>query len=1378
MRQSIINHCQKNIQTFKRCFVLPVASCIGILLSLSSTNAASASEKEMLVVMNGSGKVERYDSKGKHLGTLIRATPNPNAIAIGPDGRIYIGSGEIGWPGVVNRYDLKTGRFLGAFIAAEPGQPGSLLRAVGLAWHQNALFVVGCDSGQIHQFDVKTGAFKREAAKGPPGGFTQLAIRDGKIHVADFKAQGIKRYDLATGKDEGFTIKRDGVQPWGAVFDKQGRLFWSGSTNEIRMFDGKTDTLFSAGAPLGTPIHMEIGPDGLLYVANLGSNTIAAYDIQKKSLVRTIKGPEIVGPIGMAWVEASEFKSSPELINESNQDPTEIAYFREKVEPILKSRCYECHSHEKKIKGGLALDSKSGWLKGGDTGPAIVPGKPEESLFITAISHSDESLQMPPKQKLAESEIAILSSWIKRGATDPRVSSKLNAWEKTYQDRLNWWSLKPVERQPAPKVQNNSWTRNEIDPFILARLEPKKLRPAAEADRVTLARRLSFALTGLPPETRLVESFVADQSTAAYENLVDKLLVSPHFGERWARHWMDVVHYSDTHGYEWDAPAKNGWMYRDYLTRAFNQDISFKQLIMEQIAGDLIPPRVDYKTGLNESIIGPMSMRQGERRHGDNSAIEGVTQEAITNMIDTVTKGYLATTVACAQCHDHKLDAVSQRDYYAMAGIFMSSRWGVRTADVTDPNLKTINELKKIKNEMRAELAKTWKSQHGEIVAKLKSIKPDEKAAAFPESIMAFLQRPDSKPISTTQFLQERQRRSQENQTHLKLLADFATPGQENGWRFDGFGMKHGLARDGDFVVADEGNATILHFLPAGRWSHLWSQRLAGSARSPLLEQGPPQTLSVGYAAGRKVGVSFNIDHAFHSERMQFPEKPTPGGWLTLTNGNFDRLSGPADQLSRRIYLEFVTKSLNNYFPARTGYGGITDADIADPRSWFGLTQIYQHPATWLPQDDLGRFQPLFAPDSAVPSHDHRAEQCADLILEAVKRWSEDKVTAQDVKILNEATAAGWLNNSPQVSPRIGQLVNAYRQKEKQIQPDCTIGSVDDWHEGRDEYIGLRGSYTEFGDEVPRGNIRFLGGPDSNISTSRNSGRLELANSLASDQNPLTARVFVNRVWLHLFGEGLVRTPDDFGHLGEKPDNPELLDALAARFMQDGWSVKKLVRLMVTSATWRQSGRAELNAIEIDPENRLWHHYPQRRLEAEALRDSILAVSGRLDPAVGGPPIDPYRTAQDAAKRLFSGPLDGNGRRSIYLKMTMMEPPRFLALFNQPIPKLTTGKRDRTNVPDQALAMLNDPFVIKMADYWAEQVMEEGSLDAKTRISGMLRNALGRTPEPNEINRLMKLALKSTEIHQLKSDQMMTSRVVWSDVAHAILNLKEFLYVR
>lgn len=1058
-------------------------------------------------------------------------------------------------------------------------------------------------------------------------------------------------------------------------------------------------------------------------------------------------------------------------------DPKKLEFFESRIRPILAAHCYECHSAQAtELKGGLRLDLRGGWQAGGDSGePAIVPFKPDESPLVRAVRHDNPDQAMPPNRpKLPEAAIADLIEWVRMGAIDPRTEvietrSAAPDWETIQAARRDWWSLRPLVQAELPSVTRGNWPRHDLDRFILAALEARGLAPAAPAEPRALARRLSLALTGLPPNPETVDRFVADPSDAAFAELVDSLLASAHFGEHWARHWMDVVHYSDTHGYEWDAPAKNAWMYRDYLVRAFNADVPYSRLVLEQIAGDLIDPRVDPATGLNETLIGPMALRLGERRHGDNADVEGVTQEAMANIIDTVGKGFVGTTLACAQCHDHKFDAVSQKDYYALLGIFMSTRWGVRCADTVDPNLCTLEALRGIKQRIREEVCKVWQAEQPALAAKIQAIAADEKPlATLPETLLGFWQRSLATPVTAEEFAVERDRRIAENQANLTLVADFTREGGEGGWRWDGFGMQHGLAGDGEMVVADEGSQVVRQILPAGRWSHLWSARLAGALRSPMIDPAGAPTFSIGMAGGLYAAQSPIVDNAFHSERMQFLNQPAPG-WLTFKGGNFSTLEGTPDQARRRFFMELVTKSLNNYFPPRTGYGGSKEAELNDERSWFGATRVYQHAAGKPPLDDLARYAPLLADTTDW------ATRLANLIGAAVDRFSRNACGTDDALLLDEALRIGWLANDVQAAPELARLVAEYQSVEKKLRPDRTIGSMQDWNEGRNDRLSVRGSYTEFGDEVPRSNARLLGG-EVPASPSA-SGRLELARSLVSEQNTLTARVFVNRVWLYLFGEGLVRTPDDFGHLGQTPTHPELLDHLATRFVSEGWSLKKLVTYLVTSSTWRQSHGTSAPALELDPENRLWHHMPPRRMEAEAIRDSILAVSGRLDSALGGAPVDPYRTATDAAKRLFSGPLDGNGRRSIYTKMTLMEPPRFLAIFNQPLPKLTTGRRDVTNVPDQALALLNDPFVIAMAEFWGQRVLHDGSTSPEERAARMLREALARTARPEEVSRLVNLATRSAALRAASPGALMECQAAWQDVAHAIFNLKEFIYV-
>ncbi|MCY2962511.1 MAG: DUF1549 domain-containing protein [Planctomycetota bacterium] len=362
-----------------------------------------------------------------------------------------------------------------------------------------------------------------------------------------------------------------------------------------------------------------------------------------------------------------------------------VEFFEKKIRPVLVEHCYQCHSAESKtLEGTLRLDLKAGWQLGGDSGePAVVPGKPDESPLIRAVRHGEGTV----------------------------TRDETARWEAEFQSRLDWWSLRPVADVAPPDVVGD-WPRDAVDRFILSQLTQRQLHPAANADALTLLRRLSFVLTGLPPASDVVTNFPArfeEDPAAALEAVVDALLMSPDFGERSARHWMDVVRYTDTYGYEWDNPAKGSWEYRDYLIRAFNNDIGFDQLIREQIAGDLLATsRIDPASGFHESLIGPMFYHMGEHRHGDNEMLNGVREEMIDNKIEAFSKAFLAMTVACARCHDHKLDAISQQDYYALAGMFMTPRWTSRSIDAPQKNAPMIGELQRLRDAIRDRTATLW----------------------------------------------------------------------------------------------------------------------------------------------------------------------------------------------------------------------------------------------------------------------------------------------------------------------------------------------------------------------------------------------------------------------------------------------------------------------------------------------------------------------------------------------------------------------------------------------------------------------------------------------------------------------------------------------
>ncbi|MDA1053634.1 MAG: PSD1 and planctomycete cytochrome C domain-containing protein [Planctomycetota bacterium] len=1064
-----------------------------------------------------------------------------------------------------------------------------------------------------------------------------------------------------------------------------------------------------------------------------------------------------------------------------SEDAASSELFESRIRPMLVRHCYECHSHAvAEPKGGLRVDSRDAIRAGGETGPAVVPGDVAKSLLIAAIRH--ESFEMPPNMKLPESVIADFVKWIEIGAPDPRdappdpnaVASEL--WEAQFQERLNWWSLQPVVRPEVPVVKDSQWSAQAIDRFILAKLEERQLRPATSADKPTLIRRLSFTLTGLPPTPQQVAQFLEDESSSAYEALVDRLLDSPHFGERWARHWMDVVRYTDTYGYEWDIPAKGAWRYRDYLIRAFNRDVPFEQLVREQIAGDLLePPRVNTTDQINESLIGTMFFQMGENRHGDSSEFNGIHQEMLDNKIDAFSKAFQAMTIACARCHDHKLDAISQREYYALAGSFMSSRWVTNTIDLPQRHADVIAQLKAIKAKLRSALATAWLTELQQISSKLPVA---EQPLPLEDPLYAWKRIHDESAQGgeiasvwsavAKAYADASAARTTENKAHFQLVADFRQ-GIPDGWSVDGVGLRE-IVRSGDFMVALEGDSAVRSISPGGLFTNSLSPRLNGAVRTPYLNTFTQGHISFECCGGDFAAQRTVYDNAFLTEKQVY---------LTNTTPKWELLSTVPAMRDRRIFIEFATKTSNPNFPPRAGLGGATTPEQEfDPQSWFGITRVVTHDAPFTPKDELTRFTSLLAGD--VPKDlEQAAARYVEWLTSAVDAWQNDTASPEDVERLNWLLDNKFLDNTigRDAGSPIARLVAEYRKTEELLATPCTVNGMADIEDGYDYRLNVRGDYDQLSDAVPRGFVRAVTGSPQAFASMR-SGRLELAEFVASAENPLTARVFVNRAWHWIFGTGIVSTPSDFGHLGDRPTHPELLDYVAAQFVEDGWSMKKLIRAIVLTETFRQAGSVDQSARDIDPKNRLLHHYPLRRLEAEAIRDAILAVSARLDPQLFGPPIDPVRANEDPQKRLFSGPLDGSGRRSIYTKITIMEPPRLLALFNQPEPKISTGQRDVTNTPAQSLALLNDPFVEQQAKHWATRLIEVDHRTAADRVTYMCEVALGRPATAEELARWSLMVDDLASLHKVAPDEQMASVAVWKDVAHTIFNLKEFLYIR
>lgn len=1079
----------------------------------------------------------------------------------------------------------------------------------------------------------------------------------------------------------------------------------------------------------------------------------------------------------------------------AEDDAAKSEFFERRIRPILVRHCYECHSGaSNEIKGGLRLDFRDAVLKGGDSGPAIAPGKAEESLLLTAVKH--DGLEMPPGRKLSDAEISDLHDWVTSGAFDPRdhppdlKAQAEETFEALYQDRRQWWSLQPITKTIPPEIRvsdiapatsTDAVGLTDLDRFIVAKLRDNQLELAPAADRITLARRAWFAVIGLPPTERELAEFLNDTSDDAWPRLVDSLLNSPHFGERWARHWMDVVRYTDTYGYEWDMPAKGAWRYRDYLVRAFNQDIPFDQLIREQIAGDLLPtPRINTELGINESLIGPMFYQMGEKRHGDSAEFDGIHQEMLDNKIDAFGKAFLATTISCARCHDHKLDAISQKDYYALGGLFMSARWVTNTVDIPERNAAVRTRLVELKNGLRQQISRHWRTHLEAITTETLSASLSASAAAVPARpledplhVWAQLQAAQvaGRSISETwtalrdQYRTEHQRRAAENKAHFSVVADFRD-GIPNGWSHDGEGLRE-LAERGDIVVALSGEKFIDGLLLGGLVTNSLSPRMNGAVRTPWTRTIGPGHLSFEVAGGEFAARRVVVDNAFLTERQQYVAEATP---------KWQMVDGLGSIPDRNVYVEFATKTSNPNFPPRVGLGGAcSEEQAADPRSWFQISRVVKHVAPFSPHDELGRVLPLFEGD--VPGNlEDAASRYRALMVDAVSSWTAGTCTDDEVRLLNWMLSEKMVPNDTNAAAPMKVLLEEYRTEESKLREPETVNGMASIDPPYDYRLNIRGEYDQLGDPVPHGAPRLLAEISGQTPVLRT--RLELAQMVASADNPLTARVYVNRVWHWMFGKGLVATTDDFGHVGEKPSHPELLDHLATQFLESGWSTKQLVRSILLSRTWQQSQASVNGALDVDPTNRLLHHFPVQRLDAESLRDSMLVVSGRFDSTLYGPTTNPSRLNEDDQKRLFSGPLDGLGRRSIYTKVTIMEPPRFLATFNQPAPKIPTGRRDVTTTPAQSLTLLNDPFVTNQAEHWASVLVVRPDNSIEARVQHLFQKALGRDASSEELSRWADAARDFAHSESVAESDLLTSSTVWKAMAHTMFNTKEFLYVR
>jgi hypothetical protein len=889
--------------------------------------------------------------------------------------------------------------------------------------------------------------------------------------------------------------------------------------------------------------------------------------------------------LGALYVCAPVFAADPVV----KPSAAQIEYFETKVRPLLAEHCYSCHG-AKKQSAGLRFDTSAGLRAGADDGPVLVPGDPAKSRLVKSVKREGD-YPMPPKTSLPADATAVLTEWVKAGAAFPDDAAK----DPTV-DPKKHWAYQPVKAPAVPQVPN---VASPIDAFVRAKLEEKGLAPATPADRRTLIRRAYYDLIGLSPTADEVEAFAKDRAPDAYERLIDKLLASPQYGERWGRYWLDIARYADSKGYilTQERSFAFSYTYRDYVVRSFNEDKPYDRFVTEQLAADLLP------LGDDKRPLAAMGFLTLGRRFLNNQ------QDIIDDRIDVVTRGFMGLTVTCARCHDHKYDPIPTKDYYSLYGVFASS---------TEPNeLPLIGEVKRTPEVIAFE-------------AELEKREGDYKAEVAKRYAVHLKKLRDSFTVSE----------------YIRVVLD--TRGA------NGEGVQGTLRqRDLNRVVYERWRA----FLEAE-----WKKK--SPVYSSLL------TLAA------------------------IPEKEFEAKALNATPKDANPIVAKAIKDAKPKTLKAAVDAFAAALAAEPPPGTLTKE-----------------------QADLFAWRATGGPVDIAPADAERIFNRADRDALAALRKKIDAF-----KVAN-----------PHAPPRAHVLAEG-----APVQP----------------VVFLRGNPNNRGPQVPRQAPEIVAGPTRKPFT-KGSGRLELAQSIASPDNPLTARVMVNRVWIGHFGHGLVRTPSDFGVRSDPPTHPELLDWLATTFVKDGWSVKRLHKRIMLSATYQQSSAISAAIYKTDPENRWLSHQNRRRLDFEALRDSLIFAAGRLDTTAGGKPID-----------LFKAPF--STRRTVYGLIDRTNLPGTFRVFDVASPDTHSPQRFQTTVPQQALFLLNSPFVQEQSKALAarKDVAEAKTTEAK--VNALYRVALGRNPTKTE------LAL-ATEF--VADDDPKATFGRWPQLAQVLLLSNEFAFV-
>ena len=983
----------------------------------------------------------------------------------------------------------------------------------------------------------------------------------------------------------------------------------------------------------------------------------------------------------------------------------QIEYFETHIRPLLNEHCLACHGQTAdKVRGGLWLTSRDEILAGGDSGPAIVPGDPEASLLMKAVHY--DSFEMPPQGQLSDELIGHLKTWIQNGAADPRQPG--NSREKTAAPTIEagrqFWSFQPIPQfagsnsqllgatvepnSPESSIASGkegkaSWNETTIDRLVAQKWKQLGLKPAPDADRDTLLRRLHFVLTGIPPTLDQLHGFRNSDASLKEDlaRVVDELLASPEFGQRWGRHWLDVARYAESSGGGRSLMFPHAWRFRDYVVDSFNQDKPFDQMIMEQIAGDLLP--FENQQQRNEQLVATGFLALGPHNYEQQDK-EKLRMDVIDEQIDTLGRAFLGLTIGCARCHDHKFDPIPTRDYYALAGIFGS------TNSLVDGNVSGY-VTRPLATEQQQIAARNYRKRVEELSKTINVAKADL-AKLNPNSNDASKQR---------------------------IAKSTELPG----------------------IVIDDLNAEKI-----GSWTQSVSVK-SYVDRGYVHDAHKPETLSIRYQPKLDSGGKYEVRISYSPNANR----------ASNTKVTIDHQDGKAVRIinqSQRPPIDDLFFSLGVFRFEANNLAAVTISnENAD-----GV--VIADAVQWLKVGDQN------AEQQDTDSNTSRSDQNS----------SPGEEAQQD----SPATAGA----KQQAMDRVAELENQLRELKQNAPRALDLAmSVQDAEQPADGHVHIRGSVRNLGPVVPRGFLSVLDQRDSPTIPSTQSGRLELANWIASEHNPLTARVYVNRVWKHIFGVGLVATPDNFGKMGRDPSHPELLDYLARRFIEEGWSTKTLIREILRSRLFRLSSTTISAADKSDAENRYLWRANRRRVDAEFLRDSILAISGELDRTAGG------RTIRKITQYDLGYEFDSN-RRSIYVPAFRNSILEIFETFDQANPNLVVGHRATSTLPTQALYLMNSNWVRDRAQATARQLIET-SVDPEHRLEQAFETLLARRATDLELEQSRQFLFQWSETGHGGEDRPVVEDPssiangaggiddpeAWTDLVHAIFASVDFRFI-